>query len=123
MTKSTTERRVHTRHDRTFEVRGSTDAGGVTARMIASNLSLGGVYCTSDADFPEMTRLAVRMMLPGSPSNGDTTQRVDAEAVVVRRRELPSALHAGARFELALFFTGITQEQRDQLRAYLESTI
>lgn len=123
MTKSTTERRVHTRHDRTFEVQGTNDSGSVTARMVASNLSLGGVYCTSDSDFPEMTRVAVRMMLPGQPSNGDTSEVVDAEAVVVRRRELPSSIHDGARFELALFFTDITNEQRDLLRSYLERTV
>lgn len=123
MTKGTTERRVHTRHDRTFEVQGSNDSGSVTARMVASNLSLGGVYCTSDADFPEMTRVAVRMLLPGPPATGDASVVVDAEAVVVRRRELPSALHNGARFELALFFTGITRAQREQLRSYLERTV
>jgi hypothetical protein len=68
------------------------DQGGVVARMVTENLSVGGLYCTSDADFPEMTRLAVRLMLPIKRSKNGDNQPLDLEAVVVRREVLPSRI-------------------------------
>ena len=112
------ERRAHPRIPAEFVVRGTPEDGGIVARMVASNLSLGGLYCVSTADFPEMTRLAVRLMLP--PKNGNQTedQPLDVEAVVVRRRELES--NSGLpRYELALFFTQIDNGGREQLSNYL----
>jgi len=86
--------------------------------MVASNLSLGGLYCVSAADFPEMTRLAVRLMLPTKTGNETADQPLDVEAVVVRRRELAS--NSGQpRYELALFFTQIDNGGRKQLSNYL----
>lgn len=77
--------------------------------MIGSNLSIGGLYCTSDADFPEMTRLAVRLALPG-------VDALDVSAVVVRRKKASS----GSRgFELALLFTSVTTLQRERLTRFL----
>ena len=90
-------------------------AEGVASRMVASNLSLGGLYCTSSTDFPEMTRLAVTLLLP----HRDESAPVDLEAVVVRRRELPSVTGNGDRYELALFFTKVNAEAREELQRFL----
>ena len=60
MTQHPTERRAHPRHAAELSVHASAEEGGVVARMVTRDLSMGGVYCTSKADFPEMTRLAVR---------------------------------------------------------------
>jgi hypothetical protein len=70
------------------------DQGGVVARMVTENLSVGGLYCTSDADFPEMTR------------------------VVVRREVLPSN-SGNSRYKLGLFFTNVDDDTRRQLLQFL----
>lgn len=108
------DRRAHARHETHLELQGTSAEGALVARMIASNLSAGGLYCTSTTDFPEMTRLAVRLMLP---TNGGLTP-VDAEAVVVRREEVASM--GQPRYELALFFTGIDAAARLEVESYLE---
>ncbi len=110
------ERRSHARFQRTFEAHGSPEVGDVVARMVASDLSLGGLYCSSTVDFPEMTRLSVRLMLPERRTGAVET--LDVEAVVVRHRELPSS--AGSRrYELALFFAGMRDTERERLARFL----
>ena len=109
------ERRAHKRIEHTIEFEGIHGEQNAVARMVASNLSLGGVYCTSCTDFPEMTRLGVRISLPDN-------KELNVEAVVVRRRSLPSPSGGGDRYELALFFTSITDEQKTMLSGYLQST-
>ena len=114
MTPTTAERRSHARFSRQFEIEGQQDDHGTQARMIASDLSLGGLHCSSSQDYPEMTRLAVRLMLP----NGSRVDALDVDAVVVRRTELASTSGA-ARFELGLFFTGLSDDARTRLARFL----
>lgn len=116
MSKSYNDRRVDPRHDVELELHGTADDGAVVARMTASNVSLGGLYCTSTRDFPEMTRLAVRMVLP----DGTTPTPMDVEAVVVRRERVASPTGNGARYHLALFFTRIDDEHKSALADYLQ---
>lgn len=104
------ERRTHPRYPRALELTGAPSSGGATARLVASNVSLGGVYCTSDRDFQEMTRLSVRLELPGEP--------LELPAVVVRHKELASS-SSGRRYELALLFTSVTAVERERLARYL----
>ncbi len=110
------ERRSHARFPRTFEAQGSAEAGDVVARMVASDLSLGGLYCASSIDYPEMTRLSVRLMLPERRTG--TVEPLDVEAVVVRHRELPSPT-GNNRYELALFFSGMRDAEREKLARFL----
>ena len=114
-----TDRRAHPRIPAEVELRGTPEKGGTVARMITSNLSMGGLHCVSTASFPEMTRLAVRMMLPAQPS-GAHDKPVDVEAVVVRQEELPSSTTNQPRYELALFFTNLKNGARDDLARYLD---
>jgi PilZ domain-containing protein len=116
--KSPVDRRSHARFTASFEVEGATQPGGSVARMVASDLSLGGIYCSSAADFPEMTRLAVRLLLPSDGASRSAAEPLDLEAVVVRRKKLPSA--AGTpRVELALFFTSMSDLQRERIAKFL----
>lgn len=115
MSKTTVERRTSPRKARSFQVHGRADAGEL-ARMTARDLSLGGLYCTSSADFAEMTRLAVTLMLPDGQD-----QPLDLEAVVVRRKEVNGVATGRPRFELALFFHALTEAQRSRLALFLES--
>jgi len=120
LSRQAAERRTHQRVETTVQVQGTPQEGGVVARMVASNLSLGGLYCTSSADFPEMTRLAVRLMLPLGAGDPPQLEPLDVEAVVVRREERTSA--AGEKhYELALFFTGMADEARERLASFVEA--
>ena len=114
MSTTTVERRSHARFAHHIDIEGPEDGQGTHARMIASDLSLGGLHCTSSHDYPEMTRLAVRLQLP----NGGKVETLDVQAVVVRRSALAS-LSGTARFELGLFFTGMSDEARESLAQFL----
>jgi hypothetical protein len=114
-----TERRAHQRIDTDLQVQGSPEQGGVVARMTASNLSLGGLQCTSSSGFPEMTRLSVRVMLPAA--HADEPEPLDIEAVVVRCEEAPRACGGDARYTLALFFTCIDDIARERLSHFIDA--
>jgi hypothetical protein len=87
--------------------------------MTANNLSLGGLQCTSSEGFPEMTRLAVRLMLPDLQSEGAAP--VDLEAVVVRCEEAERSSAGDDRFSLALFFTRLADVARERLSHFIEA--
>ena len=89
------------------------------ARVVASNLSMGGLYCTSSSDFAEMTRLAVRLLIPVKRGSNGDTEPLDVEAVVVRRREVESST-GDPRFELGLFFTNLDDGARKTLSRYID---
>lgn len=116
------ERRAHERLSTNIAIEGKPDQGDVVARMVTRNLSLGGLYCTSTTDFPEMTRLAVRLMLPLSGDEaGAEADPVDLEAVVVRREKAPAS-NGGDRFDLALFFTNVDEATRSRLQTFIDRT-
>ena len=118
MSTSGAERRAHHRIDTTVELQGTPEEGGVVARMVASNLSAGGLYCTSTSDFPEMTRLSVRLMLPVDQNRPGETRALDLEAVVVRREKVSSQT-GETRYRLGLFFTGIDEDARKHLTTFV----
>lgn len=114
MKNPTAERRAHARFPKTVSLEGTAPESGDLARMVASDLSLGGLYCTSTSDYPELTRLAVRMNLE---DNG-ASHPLDIDAVVVRRKELNSST-GKPRFELALFFPSLDDDQRERIARFL----
>jgi c-di-GMP-binding flagellar brake protein YcgR len=113
---SVEERRAHERRAANITVHGTPDQDGVVARMVTRNLSLGGLYCTSTTDFPEMTRLEVRLVVPPA---GAAAESIDLEAVVVRR-EKSTATNGDPRFDLALFFTNVDDTARTQLQRIID---
>lgn len=99
---------------------GADGADGTVARMVTRNLSLGGLHCVSPESYPEMTRLAVRLMIPdGETGNGPAP--VDVEAVVVRSREIASSTR-DSRFEIGLFFTSMSDAARERLARFLAAS-
>jgi len=118
VTPESAERRANPRFSAIFDLHGAPSDGGVVARMQAADLSLGGLRCTSNEDFPEMTRLAVRLELP-IDGNGQSDP-VDVEAVVVRRKEIVSHTQKEPRYELALFFTSLEDDTKERLTRYLD---
>ena len=117
---SVDERRAHQRHSTSIAVHGTPDQGGAVARMVTRNLSLGGLYCTSTTDFPEMTRLEVRLVAPRTEGDPQTeAEPVDLEAVVVRR-EKGTGSNGDPRYDLALFFTNVDDAARTQLQRIID---
>ena len=112
-----TERRAHHRIETDLQIQGSPEHGDIVARMTASNLSLGGLQCTSASGFPEMTRLAVRLMLPAA--HADESAPLDIEAVVVRCEEAERSCNGDARYTLALFFTRLDDIARERLTQFI----
>jgi hypothetical protein len=102
-----------------FQLQGSPEEGGVVARMVANNLSLAGLQCTSSSDFPEMTRLAVRLLLPSGNGKDNGTEPVDIEAVVVRSEKVSPAASGEPRFTLGLFFTGVDDAAKQRLATFI----
>ena len=121
MSNSIDDRRAHPRFSAQLELQGTPEQGGTVARMVADNLSLGGLYCTSTQDYPEMTRLAVNLVLPRIEPGADEARPLDLEAVVVRREEMDSNCSGDTRFKLALFFTKMNDESRSRLADYLQT--
>jgi len=70
----------------------------------------------SSVDFPEMTRLAIRLELPEHKTG--EREPLDLEAVVVRHRPVPS-IAGNSRYELALFFASMGDVQRERLARFL----
>jgi c-di-GMP-binding flagellar brake protein YcgR len=112
------ERRINPRVSAVFDIQGTPEEGGVVARMQGADLSLGGLRCTSMTDYPEMTQLAVRLMLP-KDGNGQS-EPVDIKAVVVRSNEIDPATQSKSRFELALFFTGLEADAKDRIARFID---
>ena len=113
------ERRTHPRISTQLDMQATPEDGGVVARLVARNLSLGGLYCTSNTDFPEMTRLEVRLMLPLNRTSG-APQALDIEAVVVRREMLDDSAHDEPRYKLGLFFTNLDDDSKQRIAQYLD---
>lgn len=119
MSESVSDRRAHPRVDTAIDLHVRHGEAGDVARLMTCNLSLGGLYCTSRIRFAEMTRLALRMILPGS--GPDAGAPIDIQAVVVRCREVPSRTNGDPRYELALYFTQVDDEAKDRLGRYLDT--
>ncbi|MCP3982693.1 MAG: hypothetical protein GY716_25660 [bacterium] len=109
------DRREHPRYATILNLQAIAVPGGVAADMVASNLSMGGLYCTSAAEIPEMTRLAVDLKIPNG--NGEPVP-VGLEAVVVRCREM-APIAGKKQFELGLFFTQVDGSAKGVLADYL----
>ncbi len=115
MTRSPAERRRHPRKPAEVSGKLRCQDTGRGATLITHNLSMGGAYCTSTVDFPEMTRLAVRLALPGG---NPEEKSIDVEAVVVRSERVVGEDRV-PRYRLALFFTGLADGAEELLQQYL----
>ena len=95
----------------------STEDGPIEAQL--RNLSLAGVGCTSRQDLAEMTKVAVVLELPVDPANAEDRLRMDLQGVVVRCRPLRRGA-ARRKYELAIYFPELSEEQREQLTTFIQ---
>ena len=94
-------------------------AGGTDLLVRAKTTGEWPAYIVDAKRVPEMTRIAVKLMLPLKQSGNVVEQPIDVEAVVVRREELPSNCSNESRFRLALFFTKMDPDVRGHLSDFL----
>ena len=112
------DQRKHPRIDSRFPIRSGADPGD-QLEMESLNLSLEGVYCSTVRYVPVMTKLLLTLHLPAVPGlKPPSPDGIQTEAVVVRVEPDPDG--KGERYNLALFFSQITREDRVQLAEFLD---
>ena len=85
----------------------------------AINISTNGVYFTSKRYLEVLTKLGMRLLLPGE-ENQTETEALDVRGVVVRvEPEEPS--DDVDQYEIACFFTDASPEFRERLGRYVQS--
>jgi hypothetical protein len=89
--------------------------GGGRASAESLNVSANGVYFASSAYIPLLTRLRITLELP---AEGGHTARVSCDGVVVRTE--PETESASVReYQVACYFTDISDSDRGRLETYI----
>jgi len=89
--------------------------GGNRAAAESLNVSANGVYFASRAFIPVLTRLRVTLELPGETGSAS---RVACDGVVVRTE--PEVETSSVReYQVACYFTDISDSDRERLEAYI----
>jgi len=89
--------------------------GGDRAPAESLNVSANGVYFASRAFIPLLTRLRVTLELPGE---GGATSRVSCDGVVVRT-EPETETKSAREYQVACYFTDISEPDRSRLESYI----
>lgn len=89
--------------------------GNERASAESLNVSANGVYFASSAFIPLLTKLRVTLELPGE---GGATSQVACDGVVVRTE--PEQETASVReYQVACYFTEISEADRERLESYI----
>ena len=91
-------------------------SGQDAARVETINVSANGVYFTTSSYIPTLTKLGVTLVLPGEGDSG--VREVTVEGIVVRT-EPEQADPATASYDVACYFTGISDTDREHLESYI----
>lgn len=95
---------------------------GEYARAESLNVSANGVYFSSSVHIPPLTRLEITLMLPASESARAKNTEVICEGVVVRVQPDKPEKNREA-YEIACYFTAISEKDREQLESYILSQL
>ena len=79
------------------------------------NISASGVYCTLPHFVPPMTKLEVRLELPGAPK----PKPIRCQGVVVRINPPAPAPHHTS-YEVAIFFNDLAERDRAVIAGYVQ---
>jgi c-di-GMP-binding flagellar brake protein YcgR len=112
------EKRKRPRAGGGFDLVLCTDETGPTKRVRVRDISSSGVSCHLDARVDEMTQVRIDLHIP---QNGSLHQ-VSAEGAVVRCREIPENT-PDEKYEIAIFFTGISDDGRKNIERYVTSRL
>jgi hypothetical protein len=88
-------------------------------RLETINVSANGVYFKSPSYIAPLTRLEIVLLLPDAAARSAGAKReVSCEGVVVRTQ--PEAPESGAsHYDIACFFTAISEADRTHLESYI----
>lgn len=116
-----TERRVERRVQARLQIELQFDPGGKSHPTNTINISSNGVYFASPTFVEPLTRLSMRLLLPG---NGGDAPETAVECVGVVVRCVPEAPSPQVdRYEIACYFTDTSDEFRTLLEAYVQSNL
>ncbi len=86
-------------------------------RVSVKDISASGVCCHSDHELPEMSLVRLELLLPGE--EGPLAEvPVRCAGAVVRSEPIPESTYPS--WEVALYFTEISDQDRDRIRAFVE---
>ena len=112
------DRRRGQRVDARLQIELQLESGAPSESSNTLNISSNGVYFTSRRFVAPLTRLGLRLLLPGE-SPGAPEQAVDCQGVVVRcMPEEPQA--AVDRYEVACYFTDTSEEFKERISTYVQ---
>jgi hypothetical protein len=92
-------------------------------QLETTNVSANGVYFTSPAYIAPLTRVEIVLLLPETIGGRPHAKReVSCEGVVVRT-EPESQQHHHSTYDIACFFTSISEADRADLESYILSQL
>jgi hypothetical protein len=106
------ERRLHPRIDQRLPV--NIVANGYDLATTTQNVSCVGAYCHVQKYIPPFTKIAVKLSLPIGSLESPRYSEVTCKGVVVRTEDV-----AEGGFNLAVFFNGITDPERQRISQYI----
>lgn len=110
------ERRQHPRSQRGFADPRATVSGNVIRHV--DNISCSGVLCRMEKSLPLMEKLLVTIDLPGHRSD-ESRFSLECEGVVVRSEPVECD-QDGEEYQVAIFFTRLTDDARQRIAEYVE---
>ncbi len=110
------ERRKHPRSQRGFAQPQAAVSGNLIRHV--DNISCSGVLCRTENNIPLMEKLLVTIELPDHGSD-DTGFSFECEGVVVRSEPVECE-HDGVEYQVAIFFTNLSDDARERIAGYVE---
>ena len=89
------------------------------ARVESLNVSANGVYFNSPVHIAPLTKLQITLVLP---AHAEDSKAPDVEVIcegVVVRADPETARPDASTYEIACYFTSITDSDKDQLESYI----
>jgi hypothetical protein len=112
----TIEHRRHPRAPADFALRLDADS---SCRV--TDISASGVRCLCPTRVSPMTVVGLRLEIPTHTNGRDSWTEISCQGVVVRCR--PHEEDDGSRYEVAIFFQGMTGREEMAIASYVESRL
>jgi len=112
----TTEHRRHPRAPADFPLKLDADSS-----CKVQDISASGVRCITRTHLSPMTVVGLRLEIPVHMNGEDSWAEVSCKGVVVRCRPLQE--DAQTRYEVAIFFQGLTGREETAIASFVESTL
>ena len=106
------ERRLHPRVEQQLPM--NIVANGYDLATSTENVSCIGAYCHIDKYIPPFTKIAVKLTLPIPDGDAQKSCNVECRGVIVRTED-----QASGGFNIAIFFNGIKETQRQRISHYV----